>query len=145
MRNNSLDDLRSAHGKHACGHLNYRLGCVRALHLQPELLQQLKRIARDKGSGSFLQSFQRTIIPEHARRDCRKSNEAVRSSDATSTGVLVLLLREYRFESHRANNSPAKTHRHTASLLARWDFPLGRIFVVKKIVRRAVSLSQVLT
>ena len=79
----NLDNLRSAQGKNACGHLSYRLGCVRALHLHPELAQQLGPVAIDEIAGSFVERLQRPIAPDPACGDCRETSEALRSSDAT--------------------------------------------------------------
>ena len=83
MTKNRFDSLRNAQGKNACGHLQYQLSCVRALHLQPELAQQFGFVARLEGAASLLQGFQRMSAPDTARGDCRETCQALESSDAT--------------------------------------------------------------
>ena len=53
MSKNTVDNLRNAQGKNACGNLQYQLGCVCALHLESELAQQFGFVARLEGAASL--------------------------------------------------------------------------------------------
>ena len=107
----NLDNLRSAQGKNACGHCQYQLGCVRALHLQPELAQQFGFVARLECAASFVQGFQSTITPDTAQGDCRETSQALGSSDATSTRARVPLFGNDSFQTRTANKTPKKRYK----------------------------------